>query len=136
MHKPLSNADIDYIKQARLRGVATKDIAAHLGCTTRTVQKYTNRFKAETIPLVATTSANTKSTADDLGMLERLKEARNILRTQMLEADPRNIASIVKEYRAVCEEVERIEEKDSEREKELSQSDDPLDKALAQTLGA
>lgn len=41
--------------------------------------------------------------------LGRLREARDLLKREMLEVDPRNVAAIVKEYRACCMQVEELE---------------------------
>lgn len=132
MAKKLSVVDVEYIKQAKARNMPNAQIAKNLGCTIRSVQKYAKQIDAETIPLAQEPAAQQLEDADAQDTLTRLKEARDILRMQMLVADARNVAGIVKEYRAACEDVERLEGEESERIREnQADSNDPLAQALA-----
>lgn len=132
MAKKLSVVDVEYIKQAKARNMPNAQIAKNLGCTIRSVQNYVKQINAQTIPLAQEPAAQELEDADAQDTLTRLKEARDILRMQMLVADARNVAGIVKEYRAACEDVERLEGEESERIREnQADSDDPLAQALA-----
>lgn len=132
MARRLSNADIEYIKQAKAHNMSNAQIAKNIGCTIRSVQKYAKQINAETIPLTPEPAAQKLEDEDAQDTLTRLKEARDILRMQMLVADARNVAGIVKEYRAACEDVERLEGEESERIREnQADSNDPLAQALA-----
>lgn len=132
MTKKLSVVDVEYIKQAKARNMPNAQIAKSIGCTIRSVQKYAKQIDAETIPLAQEPAAQQLEDADAQDTLTRLKEARDILRMQMLVADARNVAGIVKEYRAACEDVERLEGEESERIREnQADSNDPLAQALA-----
>lgn len=132
MAKKLSVVDVEYIKQAKARNMPNAQIAKNLGCTIRSVQNYVKQINAQTIPLAQEPAAQELEDADAQDTLTRLKEARDILRMQMLVADARNVAGIVKEYRAACEDVERLESEESERIREnQADSNDPLAQALA-----
>lgn len=132
MAKKLSVVDVEYIKQAKARNMPNAQIAKNLGCTIRSVQNYVKQINAQTIPLAQEPAAQQLEDADAQDTLTRLKEARDILRMQMLVADARNVAGIVKEYRAACEDVERLEGEESERIREnQADSNDPLAQALA-----
>lgn len=132
MAKKLSVVDVEYIKQAKARNMPNAQIAKNLGCTIRSVQNYVKQINAQTIPLAQEPAAQELEDADAQDTLTRLKEARDILRMQMLVADARNVAGIVKEYRAACEDVERLEGEESERIREnQADSDDPIAQALA-----
>lgn len=132
MAKKLSVVDVEYIKQAKARNMPNAQIAKNLGCTIRSVQNYVKQINAQTIPLAQEPAAQELEDADAQDTLTRLKEARDILRMQMLVADARNVAGIVKEYRAACEDVERLEGEESERIREnQADSNDPLAQALA-----
>lgn len=132
MAKKLSVVDVEYIKQAKARHMPNSQIAKNLGCTIRSVQNYAKQINAETIPLTPEPAAQKLEDEDAQDTLTRLKEARDILRMQMLVADARNVAGIVKEYRAACEDVERLESEESERIREnQADSNDPLAQALA-----
>ncbi len=131
MAKKLSVVDVEYIKQAKARHMPNAQIAKNLGCTIRSVQNYAKQINAETIPLTPEPAAQKLEDEDTQDTLTRLKEARDILRMQMLVADARNVAGIVKEYRAACEDVERLEGEESERIREnQADSNDPLAQAL------
>lgn len=131
MAKKLSVVDVEYIKQAKARHMPNVQIAKNLGCTIRSVQNYAKQINAETIPLTPEPAAQKLEDEDTQDTLTRLKEARDILRMQMLVADARNVAGIVKEYRAACEDVERLEGEESERIREnQADSNDPLAQAL------
>lgn len=132
MARRLSNADIEYIKQAKAHNMSNAQIAKNIGCTIRSVQKYAKQINAETITLAQESAVQELEDADAQDTLTRLKEARDILRMQMLVADARNVAGIVKEYRAACEDVERLEGEESEKIREnQADSNDPLAQALA-----
>lgn len=132
MARRLSNADIEYIKQAKAHNMSNAQIAKNIGCTIRSVQKYAKQINAETITLAQESAVQELEDADAQDTLTRLKEARDILRMQMLVADARNVAGIVKEYRAACEDVERLEGEESERIREnQADSNNPLAQALA-----
>lgn len=132
MARRLSDADIEYIKQAKAHNMPNAQIAKNLDCTIRSVQKYAKQLSADTLELVKDPAAQQLEDADAQDTLTRLKEARDILRMQMLVADARNVAGIVKEYRAACEDVERLEGEESERIREnQADSNDPVAQALA-----
>lgn len=132
MAKRLSDADIEYIKQAKAHNMPNAQIAKNLDCTIRSVQKYVKQLSADTLELVKDPAVQELEDADAQDTLTRLKEARDILRMQMLVADARNVAGIVKEYRAACEDVERLEGEESERIREnQADSNDPVAQALA-----
>lgn len=128
MNKPLSKANVEYIKQALTRGISTAVIAENLGVTVRCVQMYAKKLSDETVtygslkvqPMTETSYQNT---------LARLREARDLLREQMLIADPRNIAQIVKEYRTTCDDIEKLEAKQRERDEEAA--NDEIGAAIA-----
>lgn len=128
MHKALSKANVEYIKQAVTRGIPNATIAENLGITPRCVQIYAKKLSDETIaygslkvqPMTETNYQNT---------LARLREARDLLREQMLIADPRNIAQIVKEYRTTCDDIEKLEAKQRERDEEAA--NDEIGAAIA-----
>ena len=67
--------------------------------------------------------------------IERLKELRNLLREQMLVADPRNISAISKEYRAAVTQIAELEGADATDVVE-TKHDDAVAQALKFVVGA
>lgn len=131
MSKKLTEADIEYIRQAKTHNIPNSQIAKTLGCTIRSVQKYARILNDELFGSSQDTPTQEICDPDQQDTLTRLREARDILRMQMLVADPRNVAGIVKEYRAACEDVEKLESEEGERiREEQANAKDPLAKAL------
>lgn len=129
-HK-LTEADIEYIKQAKAHNMPNSQIAKTLGCTIRSVQKYARILSDETFRNSQDTPAQDIDDTNQQDTLTRMKETRDILRMQMLVADPRNIASIAKEYRATCEDVEKLESEEGERiREEQANANDPIAQSL------
>lgn len=128
MGKALSKANIEYIKQALTRGISTATIADNLGITIRCVQQHAKKLSDETIAYGSLKVQPIKEN-NYQDTLARLREARDLLREQMLIADPRNIAQIVKEYRTTCDDIERLEAKQRERDEEAA--NDEIGAAIA-----
>lgn len=135
MGKTLTRANIEYIKQAKAKRLTNAKIAEHVGCSIRCVQQYAKKLKDEQTPPMDKSADEYINNNNGLTVLARFREARDLLREQMLVAEARNIAQIVKEYRAVCEEVERMEAEVDEKAREQDeQQNDALAKAIATTF--
>nr|DAK77973.1 MAG TPA: hypothetical protein [Caudoviricetes sp.] len=141
----LSQTEINYILKAKDQGVPNKVIADTIGRSVRVVQKYYSLYQQKnnaaktameklpdketlthTLPFRERKQQNT---------IERLKELRNLLREQMLVADPRNISAISKEYRAAVTQIAELEGADATDVVE-TKHDDAIAQALKFVVGA
>ena len=141
----LSQTEINYILKAKDQGVPNKVIADTIGRSVRVVQKYYSLYRQKnnaaktameklpdketlthTLPFRERKQQNT---------IERLKELRNLLREQMLIADPRNISAISKEYRAAVIQIAELEGADAPDVVE-TKHDDAVAQALKFVVGA
>ena len=128
---PLTQSEIDYILKAKEQHVPNKKIAETLGRSIRVVQKYAAKYrKRETtvkdaLPFREGERQNTAA---------RLREERNLLRESLLTAETRNIATIAKEYRAVCMQIEELE--GAKVDDKQDHADDPLERSLKLIVGS
>lgn len=110
--KPLTDEEREFIRQTYPE-LGTAECAKRLGRSKRCVQVNARRMGLmPTVGQPRTTPAR-EVRAEDAPVpddtLSRLREARDVLHRQMLDADPKTVASIVREYRAVCKDIDNLE---------------------------
>lgn len=109
--KPLTEDEVDFIR-ATYEQLGPTKCSKRLGRSISVVKS-----RAKEMGLTGRKPSRARETAtpepvedgerqDTLG---RLREARDLLRREMAEADTRNVAGIVKEYRATCMQIEELE---------------------------
>jgi len=112
--KPLTDDEKEFIRQTYPQ-LGTTECARRLGRSRRCVQVNARRMglmaEARTTPAREVRGEQTSEPEPAAGgdTLSRLREARDVLHRQMLDADPKNVASIVREYRAVCKDIDAME---------------------------
>lgn len=114
--RALTQAEIDFIVKAKEEGLPNRTIAEKLGRSLRAVQKYAKQYSdtktevaKKVIELPSTSKPPRFNDKKRQNTIERLIETREVLRVQMLTAEPRNIAQITKEYRATLAQIEELE---------------------------
>lgn len=115
--KPLTDDEKEFIRQTYPQ-LGTTECARRLGRSRRCVQVNARRMglmaEARTTPAREVRGEQGPSEGAAIepaaggDTLSRLREARDVLHRQMLEADPKNVASIVREYRAVCKDIDAM----------------------------
>lgn len=138
---PLTQSEIDYILKAKEQHVPNKKIAETLGRSIRVVQKYAAKYrKRETTvkdalkELPGVSYAVPFREGERQNTTARLREERNLLRESLLTAETRNIATIAKEYRAVCMQIEELE--GAKVDDKQDRTDDPLERSLKLVVGS
>ena len=112
--KPLTDEEREFIRQTYPE-LGTAECAKRLGRSKRCVQVNARRMGLmPTAGQPRTTRAREVRAGDAPApvpddTLSRLREARDVLHRQMLDADPKTVASIVREYRAVCKDIDDLE---------------------------
>lgn len=114
--RALTQAEIDYIIEAREKGLPNKTIAKNLDRSVRCIQKYAAKYTKKRVEVAKLSQklpdVDEPTTFDEVNgqdTLSRLRETRDLLRTQMLVAESRNIAQIAKEYRSTLEQIKELE---------------------------
>lgn len=114
--RALTQAEIDYIIEAREKGLPNKTIAKNLDRSVRCIQKYAAKYTKKRVEVAKLSQKlpdvdepTTFDEVDGQDTLSRLRETRDLLRTQMLVAESRNIAQIAKEYRSTLEQIKELE---------------------------
>lgn len=108
--KPLTEDEVEFIRTT-YRELGPMECARRLGRSRSVVKSRAKEMGLTNREAVTRTRVVAAPMADEgrQDTLARLREARDVLHEQMLGADPRNVAGIVREYRATCREIEELE---------------------------
>ncbi len=119
MAKRLTDAERDYVV-ANYSQLGATEVARRVGCSRSTAQRvWSSRGGPREVPHNSAPSAPAEAAGPST--LGRLVELRGMLRAAMNDAPAAAMAGLSREYRAVIEEIERMEGGDR---------DDPTGKAL------
>ncbi len=109
--KPLTNDEVEFIRTTYAE-LGPTECAKRLGRSKSVVKSRAKEMGLTNLEAVTPARVTAEPPSDAGGRqdtLARLREARDVLHLQMLGADPKNVAGIVREYRATCREIEEME---------------------------
>lgn len=109
-YRHMSDSDKEFARAA-WPGVSASKIAAKLGFSKTAITKFLKReglweLRDEPANFEPETLADETDHQDTLG---RLRELRDALKVALVDADPRTIPSVAKEYRATLQQIDEME---------------------------
>lgn len=108
-----TDAEVEYVRE-HFGKMSQRDMARELGRSKTFVVKVIRDLGLTEPKAPACPEGPAVSESADEDTLSRLKHLRRILWRNILECDPRNLAQLSREYRALTQEIDIIERADGE----------------------